>query len=123
MSTIRVEGGETTALSQVYVWLSQHRGQVVELGGSKRLALGVPISGARAVIVAADVEDGSRSGPRLGGVLRALSHVERKDPVRLVFDVRSTGGLDASTVEQVGSEVLQSVAALIADSEPAAKVA
>lgn len=123
MSRIRIEADGTTDLSRVYLWLSAHRGQTVDLDETRRVALGTPISGARAVIVAASVQDDNLPGPQLGGVLRALSNLDPRQPVRFAYDVRATAGLDAATVEHVGSDVVRAVSALIGEAQPAAKVA
>jgi hypothetical protein len=123
MSTIRIEADGASDLSEVYAWLTHHRGQIVELDGDRRLALGVPISGARAVIVAVALQDGTRTGPQLGGVLRALANHTPRAPVRFVFDVRSTGGHDARGVEEIGGQVVRAISAHIANGELVPKVA
>ena len=73
MSTIRIETDGTSDLARVYLWLTRHRGQAVELDRNKRLVFGVPITGARAVIVAVSLQDDRRPGTQLGGVMRAIS--------------------------------------------------
>ncbi len=123
MGTIRVETGGTSNVADVYRWLSDHRGQVVDLDEQKRIALGIPISGARAVIVAAVVQDDTRPGPQLRGTLRALSTADDREPARMIFDVRATGAVDSSTVRELGSGVLQSVTALVSRSEALSTVA
>src|SRR5256885_13466609 len=85
MNAIRIETDGAAGLGRVYLWLTRHRGQVVELDGARRLALGVPITGARAVIIAAVMQDDGTTGPQLGGVLRAISNRTVDEPVRLVF--------------------------------------
>jgi len=66
MSAIRTESDGANDLARVYLWLSRHRGQSVELDRGSRLELGVPISGARAVIVGVALHPGPR-GHRGGG--------------------------------------------------------
>jgi len=121
--TIRVETDGTNNLDRVLLWLSQHRGQIVELDDTKRIALGVPISGARAVIVAAVVQDDRRPGPQLGGVLRALSNRTNAEPVRLVFEGRSSGGLTLDEAEALGSKILDRISELVGDDGLVAEVA
>ena len=88
--TIRIETDGASDLSHVYLWFARHRGQVVRLDDTKGLVLGTPISGPRAVIVAAVLQDDRRPEPRLGGVVRALSNRTDSPPVRLVrTDLRS----------------------------------
>lgn len=121
--TIRVEADGANDLDRVLLWLSQHRGQIVELDDTRRLALGVPISGARAVIVAAVLQDDGRPGPQLGGVLRAISNRTAAEPVRLVFDGRSSGGLTAGEAEALATLVLDRISALVGDDDVVAEVA
>jgi hypothetical protein len=123
MSTIRIETGGTTDLAHVYMWLTRNRGQIIELDHGKRLVFGVPISGARAVIVAVVVQDDMHPGPQLGGVLRALSSRTNADPVRLVFEGRSPGGRAQGEAEQVAAGVLDRISELIADNDLVAEVA
>lgn len=111
--TIRVETDGANNLDRVLLWLSQHRGQIVDLDDTKRIALGVPISGARAVIVAAVLQDDGRPGPQLGGVLRAISNRSATEPVRLVFDGRSSGGLSPAEAEALATLVLDRISALV----------
>ena len=108
MGTIRVESDDGSELWQVYVWLARHRNQVVALDPDRNLTLGAPISGARAIIVAAVLNTG------VGGVLRALSNLTGP-PVRLVFDIRSRGGLDADEVRAAGANALDSISRQIAE--------
>ncbi len=114
MSTIRIEADGTSDLSRVHLWLLQHRGQIVQLDDTTQVALGVPISGARAVIVAVALQDDHRQGPQLGGVLRALANRSDREPVHLVFDVRSAGGLPPAQAEAVAAMILEGVAERIA---------
>src|SRR5256885_9875498 len=92
MSTIRIETDGTSDLARVYLWLTRHRGQAVELDRNKRLVFGVPITGARAVIVAVSLQDDRRPGTQLGGVMRAISSRIDTEPVRLAFQGRLPGG-------------------------------
>src|SRR5438309_10049765 len=109
MSTIRIETYGTSDLARVYLWLTRHRGQAVELDRNKRLVFGVPISGARAVIVAVSLQDDRRPGTQLGGVMRAISSRIDSEPVRLVFEGRSPGGLTPDATERVATGVRQAM--------------
>src|SRR3989442_14991785 len=109
MSTIRIETDGTSDLARVYLWLTRHRGQAVELDRNKRLVFGVPISGARAVIVAVSLQDDRRPGTQLGGVMRAISSRIDTEPVRLVFEGRAPGGLAPAKAERGATRVLQAI--------------
>jgi hypothetical protein len=115
MGTIRIEAEGASGMRQVYAWLARHRGQAVALDSEKTLTLGAPISGARAVIIAAALGDG------VGGVLRALSNLGGS--VRFVFDIRSRAGLDADQVRSLGTEALDAIARRIAEDEVVTQVA
>lgn len=123
MSTIRIETDGTSDLARVYLWLARHRGQVVELDDYRRLTLGVPISGARAVIVAAVLRDDRRPQTQLGGVVRAMSNRIAAEPVRLVFDGRALGSLPRGEAEAEATEVLRRISDLVAEDEFVAEVA
>lgn len=123
MGTIRIETEGTSNLARVYLWLSRHRGQVVQLAAAKQLTLGAPISGARAAIVAAVLEDDRGSGPQLGGVLRAVSSRTPAEPVRLVFEGRAPGGLARADAEAAAADLLHEIDTRIAMEELEAKVA
>jgi hypothetical protein len=123
MGTIRIETDGSSDLARVYMWLTRHRGQIVDLDVNRRIALGVPISGARAVIVAAVLQDDRTPGPQLGGVLRALSNRTEAEPVRLVFEGRSPGGLGRDEAEVVAAQVLERINEQIAADELEARVA
>ena len=123
MNTIRIETDGAADLGRVYLWLTRHRGQVVELDGARRVALGVPITGARAVIIAAVLQEDGATGPQLGGVLRAISNRAVDEPVRLVFEGRSPVGLTRDEAESAASELLERVNEQIASHEVVAKVA
>ena len=123
MSTIRIETDGTSDLARVYLWLTRHRGQAIELDRTKRLVFGVPISGARAVIVAVSLQDDRRPGAQLGGVMRAISSRVDTDPVRLVFEGRSPGGLTPSEAERVGTRILDAISHQIASDDIVENVA
>lgn len=123
MSTVRIEADGASDLASVYLWLSQHRGEVVDLDPTRRLTLGVPISGARAVIVAVVLLDDERPGPQLGGVVRALSTSPDLAPVRLVFEGRSPSGLPSDEVQQIAAEMLRAISDQIAGDNAIADVA
>ena len=116
MGTIRVESDYASEMLQVYAWLIKHRNQVVALDPERNLTLGAPISGARAIIIAAVLNNG------VGGVLRVLSNLTGP-PVRLVFDIRSRGGLDADEVRAAGANALDSISRQIAEEALISKVA
>jgi len=116
MGTIRIEADADSEMSRVYRWLANHRGQVVPLDADKTLTLGVPISGARAVIIAAALNNG------VGGVLRALANLTGP-PIRFVFDIRSRAGLDAGEVRAIGAEALVAISRQIAEDDVVTQVA
>jgi hypothetical protein len=116
MGTIRIETDGTTEMSRVYKWLTSHRGQVVPLDTDRTLTLGVPISGARAVMIAAVLNNG------VGGVLRALANITGP-PIRFVFDIRSKAGLDANEVRVIGAEALDAISRQIAEDGVVGQVA
>lgn len=123
MSTLRVEFDGISDLASVYGWLSQHRGDVIELDRTRRLILGVPISGARAVIVAVVLQDDLRAGPPIGGVLRALSSRPESEPVRLVFEGRSPIGLGSDEAQRIAAEMVDAISSQIAADGVIANVA
>jgi len=123
MNPIRVEADGTTDLAHVYLWLSRHRGQVVQLDRSRRLAFGVPISGARAVIAAVVLHDDEQPGTQVGGVLRALANRTNAEPVRLVFEGRSPAQVSREEASASATRLLDEIATLVADDEPVAHVA
>jgi hypothetical protein len=116
MGTIRIEADGDSEMSRVYRWLANHRGQVVPLDADKTLTLGVPISGARAVILAATLNNG------VAGVLRALANLTGP-PIRFVFDIRSRSGLDAGEVRAIGAEALLAISRRIAEDDVVTQVA
>jgi hypothetical protein len=121
--TIRIETTGASDLSRTLLWLKRHRGGVVRLDGTRRLTLGTPIAGARAVIVAAVLQDDERSGPQLGGVVRALSNRTDSEPVRMVFEGRSPAGLSREEAEATATEVLERISGMVVDDQPLAEVA
>src|SRR5689334_23354633 len=116
MGTIRIEADGASEMSTVYRWLANHRGQAVPLATDRTLTLGAPISGARAVIIAAVLNNG------VGGVLRALANLTGP-PVRFVFDIRSRAGLDAGEVRAIGAEALVAISRQIAEDDVVTQVA
>ena len=123
MGTIRIETDGAGDLSQVNRWFARHRGGVVELDQTRRLALGIPVTGARAVIVAVTLQDERRPGPELGGVVRAISNRTNLEPVRLVFEGRSPVGLPRSEAEAMATEVLDAVSRSITTDDLVERVA
>jgi len=115
MGAIRIETDGAGGMDKVYSWLARHRGQVIELDAEQKLRLGVPISGARAVIIAAVLGNG------VGGVLRALSNLTGS--VRLVFEIRSRAGLNADQVRAIGTDALDAIARQIAEDDFVSQVA
>lgn len=116
MGAIRIEADGGSDMSRVYRWLTSHRGQVVPLDTEKTVTLGVPIFGARAVIIAAVLNNG------VGGMLRALANLTGP-PIRFVFDIRSRAGLDASEVRAIGVEALDAISRQIAEDDVVSQVA
>lgn len=116
MGAIRIEADGGSAMADTYSWFSRHRNQVVALDAHRSVRLGVPISGARAVIVAAVLDNG------IGGVLRALVNLTGS-PIRLVFDVRARGGHGPEEVRSAGAEVLDSISRQISEEESVYRVA
>jgi hypothetical protein len=116
MGTIRIETDGASDMSRVYRWLANHRGQAVPLDTDRTLTLGVPISGARAVIIGAVLNNG------VGGVLRALANLTGP-PVRFVFDIRSKAGLGADDVRAIGAEALHAISRQIAEDDAVSQVA
>jgi|SRR5690242_16440993 len=116
MGAIRIEADGTSEMSRVYRWLTSHRGQVVPLDTGRTLTLGVPISGARAVLIAAVLNNG------VGGVLRALANLTGP-PIRLVFDIRARAGLDPGELRVIGAEALDAISRQIAEEDDVSQVA
>jgi hypothetical protein len=121
--TIRIETDGPGDLARITLWLAQHRGKMVQIDDSRRLILGTPITGARAVIVAAVLQDDAHPGPQIGGVVRALANRTDAEPVRLVFEGRSPAGLPRDEAEGIASELLERISSLVVDDRPMAEVA
>lgn len=121
--TIRIETDGASDLVHVSSWLARHRGEVVRLDATRRLALGNPISGARAVIIAAMLQDDARPGTQLGGVVRALSNRSESEPVKLVFEGRSPAGLAQQDAEAIATVILDRISGFVVDDQPMAEVA
>src|SRR5919109_4995047 len=121
--TIRIETDGPGDLARITLWLAQHRGKMVQIDDSRRLILGTPITGARAVIVAAVLQDDAHPDPQIGGVVRALANRTDAEPVRLVFEGRSPAGLPRDEAEGIASELLERISSLVVDDRPMAEVA
>jgi hypothetical protein len=121
MSAIRIETDGAGDFTRVYQWVARHRGQNVELEKGRSLALGAPISGARAVIVAVAMQLDGRS--LIAGVLRALSSQSARDHVRLVFEGRSPGSHSSQETEALAVELVDLISAQVAAEQPVEKVA
>src|SRR5438445_13039946 len=122
MSAIRTESDGANDLARVYLWGSRQRGQSVELDRGSRLELGVPISGARAVIVGVALHPEGLEAPSLGGVVRAISDGSGGAPARLVFDGRALAGLSRSEALSLADDLLASADDLVAEDGPAGDV-
>jgi hypothetical protein len=117
MSAIRTESDGANDLARVYLWLSRHRGESVELERGARLELGVPISGARAVIVGVALHPEGVEAPSLGGVIRAISNGTGGAPVRLVFDGRALAGLSRSEAQSLADDLLSAIDERVAEDD------
>ena len=122
-SGIRIETPGTTDLTHVHDWLSRHRGQTVELDRTKQLELGVPITAARAVLVAVTLQRDDGATPQIGGVVRAIANRQDGDPVRLVFEGRSPAHLSNSDAESEAIGMLGAISSLMAEDDAVARVA
>jgi hypothetical protein len=120
---IRIEAAGTTDLTRVHDWLTRHRGQTLDLDRARRLEFGVPISAARAVLVAVTLQDGGARSPRLGGVVRAIANRTPAEPVRLVFEGRSPVHLPDEDAESAASELLDTISRMVERDELVAEVA
>ena len=121
MSAIRVETDGAGDFTRVHRWITRHRGQSVELERGRSLALGAPISAARAVIVAVVLQEDGRS--EIAGVLRALSSPSSRDQVRFVFEGRSPGMLGSEEAKALALELVDGISAQIAAEQPVENVA
>ena len=123
MGTIRIEADGSGDLSQLYEWFTRHRGGIVELDRGRKLAFGIPIVVARAVIVAVTLQDERAPGFQLGGVVRALSNRTNVEPVRLVFEGRSRIGVAPDEAEALATEILDVVSKRMTSGELVERVA
>jgi len=104
-------------------WLSRHRGQTLDLDRTRQLEFGVPISAARAVLVAVTLQDGEPSATQLGGVVRAIANRSESQPVRLVFEGRSPAHLQPEAAATAASQLLGTISRLVAQDEQTEAVA
>lgn len=122
MSAIRTESDGANDLARVYLWLSRHRGASMKLERGVRLELGLPISGARAVIVGASLHRDGVEAPILGGVIRAIAKLGGA-PARLIFDGRALAGLSRGEAQALADDLLSAIDDVIADDGLVANVA
>ena len=106
---IRIEVEGPGDLPRMQEWLSRHRGQRLELDRTRQLEIGVPISAARAILVAVTLQDGDPNIAQLGGVVRAIANRSESEPVRLVFEGRSPIGMPSDEAEALATEILDIV--------------
>ena len=123
MEAIRTEAQGVTDLAHAKKWMSRHRGQVVDLNSARQIELGVPITGARAVMVAVTLQNDGEQSAELGGVVRAIANRNEGEPVRLVFEGRSPARLPQADAESVASQLLVAISELLAEDDPIAEVA
>jgi hypothetical protein len=123
MDAIRTETRGAIDLARARQWLSRHRGQVIELSPAGQLELGVPITGAGAVLVAVTLQNSRDRAPELGGVVRALASPVEGEPIRLVFEGRSPTHLAPAQAQSAASELLVAMSELLAEDDPIAEVA
>ena len=123
MEGIRIEVEGPSDLPRIQEWLSRHRGQTLDLDRTGQLEFGVPISAARAVLVAVTLQDGDPTRTRLGGVVRAIANRSESLPVRLVFEGRSPANRQPEDGATAASELLGTISRLVAEDEPVADVA
>jgi len=95
----------------------------LDLDRTGQLEFGVPISAARAVLVAVTLQDGDPTTTRLGGVVRAIANRSESQPVRLVFEGRSPANRQPEDGATAASELLGTISRLVAEDEPVADVA
>ncbi len=118
---IRTEQSISDDLSRAYMWLSRHRSRTVDVHHKGwRLAFGIPMSAARAIICAVSLHGEDGSEPVLGGVLRVISNRADEAGSRLVFDGRSPARLDPRVARPVAAEMLGVIAERIATDDPVA---
>lgn len=123
MEGIRTETSAPTDLAHAQQWLSRHRGQVVDLDPARQLELGVPITGARAVLVAVTLQSDGDQAPELGGVVRAIANRSEDEPIRLVFEGRSPAHLAQADAQSAASKLLVAISDLLAEDDAVAEVA
>src|SRR5437762_10711107 len=114
---IRIEIDGPGDLRLMQDWLSRHRGQTLDLDRMRQLEFGVPISAARAVLVAVTLQDGERGATQLGGVVRAIASRSESQPVRLVFEGRSPSYLEPWYAATAASELLEAISRLVGQDE------
>jgi hypothetical protein len=112
---IRIEVEGPGDLPRMQEWLSRHRGQTLDLDHERQLEFGVPISAARAVLVAVTLQEGDPKAAQLGGVVRAIANRTESQPVRLVFEGRSPAHLQPEEAQTAASELLGTIARLVAE--------
>ena len=122
-SGIHIETQAATDLARVQSWFSAHRGQRIALDSERRIELGAPISGARAVLVAVTVQTAEAAVPELGGVVRALASRRSEEPALLVFEGRSPAHMRDEDARLAAAELLAAISSLAAGRELVAEVA
>jgi hypothetical protein len=120
---IRIETPGTTDLTHVHDWLSRHRGRTIELDRTSQLEFGVPISAARAVLVAVTLQNGDTTPPQLGGVVRAIANRSASEPVRLIFEGRSPAHLQRADAQSIAVDMLGTISRLVDEDELVTEVA
>ena len=122
-AAIRMETTATARLAQVQEWFSAHRGETIGLARERRIELGAPISGARAVLVAVTLRSADGRAPDLGGVVRALASRRGDEPALLVFEGRSPAHLPDDDAGSLAAELLEAISGMAAGHELIAEVA
>ena len=89
--------------------------KTLELDRARQLEFGVPISAARAVLVAVTLQNGDTTTAQLGGVVRAIANRSLGEPVRLVFEGRSPAHLQPEDAETAASDLLGTISRLVAE--------
>ena len=120
---IHIEAQAATDVERVHDWFSAHRGQRIALDPERRVELGTPISGARAVLVAVTVQTAEATAPELGGVVRALAGRRSEEPALLVFEGRSPAHMRDEDARLAAAELLAAISSLAAGRELIAEVA
>jgi len=122
-SGIHIEAQAATDLERVHDWFSAHRGQRIALDPGRRIELGAPISGARAVLVAVTMQTAEATAPQLGGVVRVLASRRSEEPALLVFEGRSPAHIPDEDARLAAAELLEAISSLAAGREFMAEVA